>query len=171
MTVPEMLRDVVQVHQKEKSQFPSDVATLAPARNYVAEKLIKANILKNIQEDLNLFDSYKHEDEVKLREEMRNTALLLHKSTLIVPVISSLAFLKYKKLSILELNSYINNVTPLLIIYGLSLFGVSLARTSKALRLQGKSLKDYQIYNAKATLHSVGIKVANSLKYPDNELH
>lgn len=171
MTVPEMLKDVNQVHQKEKSQFPADVATLAPARNYVAEKLIKANILKNIQEDLYLFDSYKLEDEVKLRQEMKETANYSHRSTLIIPVVASLAFIKFKKASLLELNSYINNVTPLLIIYSLNLFGVSFIRRNKAMFLQQKSKKDDQIYNAKATLHSVGVKVANSLKYPNNELH
>ena len=165
-SLPQMVNDIKDIHQKEKALFPADIASLAPARNYVADKLIKASLLKELNDDLSLFDSYKSEDEEQYLVRVTFRKLFSPTFSPIMPFLLTLGYIKYNKKPIFHLESYINNYYPIAVYAGsyLLLNGVSKF-------LQNPSRLDENIVRAKGDLHSCIVKLSNSLKYPDNELH
>ncbi len=171
LTVPEMVKDINEIHDKEKAIFPADVASLAPARNYIADKLIKATILKQMDEDLKLFDCYKHEDELKLKQKERVYAYIAQYSFLKLPVIITTIYLLCKRASIFHLESYNKHLLPILGIFAGSYFYFQFAKRCMIDQKIGDISDDREIYMTRAHLHSTAVKLANSLNIPNNELH
>jgi hypothetical protein len=171
MTVPEMVKDINDVHVKERAIFPDDVASLTPARNYIADKLIKASILNHFDEDLKLFDCYKHEDELKYKEYENFVNIVLNRRYFKVPIVFSAIYLLCKRASLFHLESYSKHLLPILTIFAGSYLYVQFGKSSLIKNLSKDYNKDQVIYITKSELHSTAVKLANSLKFPDNELH
>jgi hypothetical protein len=171
LNVSEVVNDIKQIHQKEKEIFPSDIASLAPARNYISDKLIKAHLLKYFQDNLSLFDYYKVEDEQEFIKKSIKLNDVYEKSVGGAPFAFTLYYLLYKKAPLLHLNSYIKHLYPISLIFAGTYLLANLGRNGLIGSELNKFNSENKILNSKAELHTNIVRLSNSLKYPDNELH
>jgi hypothetical protein len=171
INVPEIKNDIIQIHQKEKELFPADIASLSPARDFISDKLIRAQLLKFYQDNLILYDCYKVEDEQACIKKSIKINNKYEGSIAGAPFAFTLYYLLYKRAPILHLNSYIRLIYPISCIFAGTYIIAHLARLKIIQNDLDKISEDHHILNTKAELHTNIIRLSNSLKYPDSDLH
>lgn len=129
---------------------------LIPLKREVGDKLVKMHYAKQLEDMFSLYDMY----EPTTLPEISKSA-----TGLFLTALSISAFIKYKRCSLLNFSSYVNNIYGVAYIGLLSFTFAQWAQSAQNIRTYSNYTSDYLIQQAKSQIHSNNINIVNNLRF------
>jgi hypothetical protein len=163
--------DLENTHGSEKSLFPEKTVTIEPVRVEVADKMSRMLLLRQLEDDLQLYDHYNPSEEAHFFSKSNEIAGSSSTVAIYLPLLASAGYVFMTGSHPLHLSSYSNNIKMVSLV-AVSTWVLWKSFFSAANHLKYGNLEhDRAIIDAKAQLHTNAVRLTNELKFPKSDLH
>ena len=142
---------------------------LTPLRRHAGEKLVQMHYAKQLEDMFELYDSYDLNDAKKIDSANKKYEPNSYNFSGTLAPIAVLAFLKYKKLNLLNFSSYLNNIYAVSYITMLSYAFIKYCSSLNKRNYEVQTFKDANIITTRNLIHSYNTNIINNLRFEAKE--